>query len=235
MRPYYEHGGIAIYHGDCREMLSAIHADCVITDPPYGTEGLGGGYGRRQLANNGDMGHTIAGDADLTTFSEAASLWPASLPTDAWCLAFCAPRKRRLAEDALSSSGAFIVGEAVWDKGRPGLGYTVRYAHETVLVASYGEPKPVRPLISVLRGHRTTEAMASRHPHEKPVEVLGRLIGFAVAEGATVLDPFCGTGSCLVAAKDCGRKAIGVEIEERYCEMAALRLSQEVLGLGGAA
>lgn len=234
--PYYEDDAVTLYHGDAREVLPLLSgAAAVVTDPPYGTEALGGGYGRRQLARNPDpsLSHTIAGDADLSVFAAVAALWRPLLPADAWVLAFCAPRRRRDAEDVLLLAGAEMVGEAVWHKGRAGLGYTIRYAHETVLVARYGTPPTgAGPLLSVLRGHRTSEKMSARHPHEKPSEVMGRLIEFAAGPGGVVLDPFAGSGSTLRAAKDVGRRAIGIELEERYCEVAAKRLSQGVLDFG---
>ena len=234
MRPYYEHGGITIYHGDCREVLASQDLQerltkevALVTDPPYGTETFNGGYGRAHT--------TIANDTDLSAFDGMLGAWLA-VPEQGshWCLAFYDTRRRRDTEDALIARGYALVGEAVWDKGRPSLGYTVRYAHEGVLVARMGDLKPNTPLISVLRGHRTTEQMAGRHPHEKPSEVMGRLVEFALSPVGMVIDPFCGSGSTLVAAKDLGRQSIGIEIEERYCEIAAKRLSQEVLDFGAA-
>lgn len=136
----------------------------------------------------------------------------------------------------LVDAGAEVVGEAVWDKGRPGLGYTIRYAHETILVARFGEvAAPLAPLLSVLRGYRTTETMADRHPHEKPVEVMARLIEFACPMNGVVLDPFAGSGSALRAAKDSGRRAIGIELVEQWCEVAAENCRQTVLDFGGVA
>lgn len=238
MKPYYADDFVTLYHGDCRDLLPSLRADGIVTDPPYGTEGLGEGYGRRQLARATDdrSGWKIDGDCDLSVFAAAASHFRAILPADAWCVAFCAPRRRRLAEDVLLASGAVVEGEAVWEKGRAGLGYTIRYAHETALVGRYGEPSAERgALLSVLRGYRTSEVMAERHPHEKPVEVMARLIEFAVPLFGVVLDPFVGSGASLRAAKDSGRRAIGIEIEERWCEHAADRCRQETLNLGGVA
>jgi len=235
MTPYYQDAHVTIYHGDCREVLPTLGEVCaVVTDPPYGTEALGRGYGRRQLAGRADgRGHTIAGDADLSAMSDALQLAVPLVSRSGWVVAFCAPRKRRDAEDVMADAGLTIRGEVVWDKGRPGLGYTIRYSHETAIVASVvADSRPASPLLSVLRGRRTGEAMRDRHPHEKPVEIMARLVEFAAPVNATVLDPFAGSGSTLRAAKDLGRTAIGIEIEERYCEIAAERCRQEVLELG---
>lgn len=232
--PYYSDSLVTIYHGDCRDMLGDLRADAIVTDPPYGTQDLGGGYGRRQLANNGAMGHTISNDADLSAFTGAAAAFGTVLHNVGWCVVFCAARKRREADDILLATGAVAIGEAVWDKGRAGLGYTIRYAHETALVYAYGEPVVVKPLLSVLRGKRTSEVMGKRHPHEKPAEVMGRLVEFACPPNGVVFDPFCGSGSTLYAAKLAGRRSIGIETDERYCEIAAERCRQETLDLGAA-
>lgn len=236
MKPYYSADGITIFHGDCRDVLRSQdfqerldgNGTAVVTDPPYGTESFSGGYGRQH--------RTIANDATIDAFAGMIDAWlgiPGVEPH--WLLAFCACRRRREAEDVLLLRGAVLVGEAVWDKGAPSLGYTVRYCHESIIVARLGDAKPNQPLLSVLRGRRSARPMANRHPHEKPSEVMGRLIEFSVPRSGTVIDPFAGSGSTLYAAKALGRRAIGVEITESYCEVAARRLDQTVLGLGGAA
>lgn len=237
MQPYYSADGITLYHGDCRDVLASLEARtaaALVTDPPYGTEDLGGGYGRRQLTGT-RYGHRIANDGDITTWAESLPLARRVLAADAWACAFCAPRKRHDAGSALLAAGFALVGEVVWDKGRPGLGYTVRYSHETALIASVGEPRPVAPVLSLIHASVPTHAIAGRHPHEKPVAALAHLIAFAAPPGALVLDPFAGSGTTLRAAKDLGRRAIGIELEERWCEVAALRLEQGVLNLGGVA
>ena len=226
MKPYYEQDGITIYHGDCREILPTLpKVDLVLTDPPYGTQGLGGGYGRRQLHTaDGRMGRTIQNDCDLSVIEQTAPLLSDSTQESSWLVMFCAPRKMLDVGQIMRGCAFEFYGHYVWDKGAPGLGYTIRYAHEDALVFRKGEAaKPVEPIISIGR----SPTIAQEHPHEKPTAVLKPLL--RLANGGSVLDPFCGIGSTLVAAKDNALTAIGIEIEERYCEIAAKRLAQCVL------
>jgi DNA modification methylase len=230
MRPYYEQDGITIYHGDCRDVLPGLSpwaADCVVTDPPYGTGNLAGGYGRRQLWDTGDgNGRTIANDSDLSVFAAA---WPMLRlkVANGWGAVFYAPRRTPEFADVV---GPDWFGEVVWDKKAPGLGYHVRYAHESIAILRLGHPeRPPRPIMSVLRA----SAISDVHPHEKPQAVLLPLVEWCSPVGGLVLDPFAGSGTSLLAAKELGRRAIGIEIEERYCEIAAKRLAQGVLPLHG--
>lgn len=225
-KPYYDHAGITIYHGDCRSILPLLpKVDAVITDPPYGTQLLGGGYGRRQLHSlNGRDGRTIPNDIDLSAISEAFPLLLEKIDAG-WLFVFYAARRTpefmRLVEP-------YWIGEVIWDGLCPGLGYTVRYQHESIAVLRVGEAdRPSEALISVIREYgEGSEA----HPHQKPVALMSRLIRFT---SGIVLDPFMGSGTTLRAAKDLGRKAIGIEIEEKYCEIAAKRMSQEAFDFSG--
>jgi site-specific DNA-methyltransferase (adenine-specific) len=115
----------------------------------------------------------------------------------------------------------------VWDKGYAGLGAGFRTQHEFMPVASNGAPTwHSHALGNVLRSTRITDG---EHPHEKPIDLLIRVIETITPIGGVILDPFMGSGSTLRAAKDCARHSIGIEIDEAYCEIAARRLSQEVL------
>ena len=200
-----------------------LAADAVVTDPPFGTEDLGGGYGRRQNWDSGDRkGRTIIGDKDL---SSLRGMFDAIHFGNLWLAVFFAARKTP-EFCALVEHFTTWRGELIWNKRAPGLGYTVRYSHESIALLSIGEPpKPPDALLSVIE----SPCVADVHPHEKPVALLKPIVKFCCPEGATVLDPFMGSGTTLRAAKDLGRKAIGIEIEEKYCEIAAKRLGQEVL------
>jgi site-specific DNA-methyltransferase (adenine-specific) len=202
----------------------------VLTDPPYGTQDLGGGYGRRQLhSTDGRNGRVIAGDRDLSCIEDAAPLLFGVLRDGAWLMSFCAARRMIETAALYAGAGFEFAGHVVWDKGQPGLGYTVRYSHEDVLLFKKGEPpRPEPALISVVRC--TGSRADLEHPHEKPLPVLCTLLR-ADATANTILDPFAGSGSTLVAAKRLGCGAVGIEIEERFCEVAARRLEAETMAL----
>jgi DNA modification methylase len=236
VKPYYEHDGIAIYHGDCREVLPIIGTvDLVLTDPPYGTEDLSGGYGRRRLhSKDGRLGRVIAGDRDMGAVMQCAPLLASVLSTG-WLVALCAARRMPETAAIFSLAGFDYFGQFVWDKATPGLGYSIRYQHEAALVFASGDArKPDPPIISLLRWPVSHTDTHLRHPHEKPTHVLKHLLRLAPDKGR-ILDPFMGSGSTLCAAKECGMEAVGIEQDERWCELAARRLSQEVLDFGATA
>lgn len=220
MKPYYQDASATIYHGDCREVLAEIEADVLITDPPYGidlgkTIGRGDGHGLK-LAAYGSFDDSY----DAFVFDVAPRLNAAILRT-----------KR----------GAVFSGPHIWEQrkptaiggvycpagqGRHGWGF------KTFLpVLFYGNAPNLnlgaKP--TVLVSSETPDRAANPHPVPKPLGWMTWLVGLASAKGETVLDPFMGSGTTLRAAKDLGRKSIGIEIEEKYCEVAARRLAQECL------
>jgi site-specific DNA-methyltransferase (adenine-specific) len=220
--PYYAHGGITIYHGDCREIAPALGRDfAVVSDPPYGmkwdTDSRRFSGGRRDVRRgDGIAPRPIVGDTE--TFDPTpwlqyphATLWganhyAAALPVGTWLV--WVKKHEHLYGTFLSDA------ELAWEKGGHGV-----YCH------SIPFPPPTRA---------ADAGMYGAHPTQKPV----RLMAWCIARAGTtapVLDPFMGSGTTLVAAKQSGRQAIGIEMEERYCEVAAKRLEQEVLDFGGAA
>lgn len=227
MTPYYQDAWATIYHGDCREIIGELPiAEMVLIDPPYGTQDLAGGYGRRQNWDKGDgLGRVIANDSDLAVLADAFPLLLAKVECG-WIMAFYAARKTP--EFCKVTEGGEWFGEIIWDKGAPGLGYHVRYAHENIAIFKQGSPKrPERALLSVIRA----QGLASLHPHEKPFGVLCPMVEWGCPEGGLVIDAFMGSGTTLRAAKSTGRKSIGIDVDESHCETAALRLAQEVLAL----
>jgi DNA modification methylase len=212
--PYYQDENMTIYHGDCREIMPELDFDVIVSDPPYGTESSEGnpqgGYGRRQ--NRTVKGFTIANDVGTETRDAMLSM-VTGLPI---CL-FGSPRQ--------PDPPMPIVDRLVWNKTRPGMnGGPWRYMHETIYVTE-GFVRVDDSATSVITEFPT----ASEHLHAKPIGLMLRLV--AAAPPGVILDPFMGSGTTLRAAKDLGRQAIGIELDEKYCEMAADRMAQEVLDL----
>jgi site-specific DNA-methyltransferase (adenine-specific) len=214
MKPYYEHAGITIYHGDCREVLPPIDFDCVVMDPPYGinhTSNYGASWENTEIQGDGD---TSLRDWVLST------IIPQRLPIfvfGTWKV----PRPERTRQ------------VLIWDKGPAfGMGdlsFPWKNSFEEIYVIGdgfYGSRDE-----AVLRGHLIVswESKGRVHPNQKPESLIKYLIGKTGSK--EICDPFMGSGTTLRAAKDLGRKAIGIEIEEKYCEIAAKRLGQEVLPL----
>jgi site-specific DNA-methyltransferase (adenine-specific) len=133
----------------------------------------------------------------------------------------------------LESCGYRVNQCLVWAKTHFGMGAYWRNQHENVVFASYGMPTPMldRGMGSVLSAPVVPNDKRV-HPTEKPVALIGRIL--RAAPGRRILDPFVGSGTTLRAAKDCGLEAVGIEIEERYCEVAAKRLEQAVLPFAAA-
>jgi len=213
VKPYYQDAAVTIYHGDCREILPGLEFDVMVTDPPYGISHSSGSTGPATWAHS-----TIQGDSDTVVRD-----WAIEAMGDKPCAVFGTwkmPRPR-------STRGVLI-----WDKGPGGgglgdLAFPWKLSFEEIYILGQG-----------WKGHRgegvlkgmtivSWESHGRTHPHEKPVTLLKHLIGKAPA--GVIVDPFMGSGTTLRAAKDLGRKAIGIEIEERYCEIAARRMRQEVL------
>jgi DNA modification methylase len=221
MKPYYQDEWATIYHGDCREiLLSLAEVGLVLTDPPYG---IGLRNNGRRDGKRRDKDWTIAGDAD-----QAVGQWALDVcAARAWAtIAFASPMR--------AWAGSWRQ-HLVWDKGEHvgGGGDPAtcwKSTWELVQVARTGVLRGSRDG-AIIRVAAVKEDYA-HHPSPKPAALMNYLIR-KVADGTgAVLDPFMGLGPTLRAAKDLGRRSIGIELEERYCEIAARRLSQEVLDLG---
>ena len=226
MTPYYRDDAVTIYHGDARVILPTLtreSVDLIVTDPPYGI-----GY----ESNRGHDHGAITGDDGTLDVPAALSIACKSLRRGRHAYVF---GKINLAATPLAAQV-----ELIWDKGIVGMGdlsMPWSTSHEPITFAVY-EPSAANRAKgygrlsarirkgSVIRSMRTNGAATTRHPTEKPVDVLRQLIESSSCMGETVLDPFMGVGSTLVAAVLEGRKAIGIEIEESYCEIAARRLSR---------
>ena len=210
MKPYYQDDAVTIYHGDCREVLPVVGcADIVITDPPYGMS---------FQSNYRNVKHDkIHGDNELPAEMIARAILAATKAAYVFC------RWDNLAEMPKPRS------VLCWVKNNWSMG-DLEHEHgrqwEAICFYPQSGHKFVKRIPDIIYADRTGNAL---HPTEKPESVIQQLLVANVCE--TILDPFMGSGTTLRAAKDLGRKAIGIEIEERYCEIAAKRMQQEVLQL----
>lgn len=222
MKPYYEDDFATIYHGDCREILPNIDPSSValiLTDPPYG-------IGVRTSYKSAGRGistarHTWVPRDHPPVVGDTEHFDPRHLLRFGRCVIFGANNFASLLPDSQSwlvwnreSDSATADAELAWTN----LGGTVRaFSH---LWDGY---------------RRASEIGQHYHPTQKPVALMAWIIGRATRRGDLVLDPYMGSGPVGRAAKDAGRRYIGIELEERYCELAAKRLAQEVLDFGGVA
>jgi len=215
--PYYSDELVEIYHGDALELLPTIEADVVITDPPYGIAATS--YRRQPGAV---QYRPIAGDAD-TAAARALFEWlPAEMPAAVFganCFPELLPHPGRWVcwDKRLTRAADRMLGSAfelAWLNTSTGYDQMIRCLHGGVVNAN---------------GH----GLKRVHPTEKPVPMLRELIGVVGGSGV-ICDPFAGSGTTLRAAKDLGRRAVGIELDEQYCEVAAQRMGQGVLEFGDA-
>lgn len=252
MRPYYERDGISIYHGDCAEILPALPAgriDLVVTSPPYNMGLVPGANGRGMYrpgasTKAGRFRDGYGAHSDALP-QEEYDAWQRSILAECWRLlrdegAIYYNHRPRIEHGKVRLPLGFDFGGLAlsqiitWDRST-GIGVNLRRyasAYEWLLLFA----KPDFTLEDHAASGRSDMWRLGMEYHETghlapfPVTLPRRAL---VDTGATlVLDPFMGSGTTLRAAKDLGRRAIGIELEERYCEIAARRLQQAVLPLG---
>lgn len=217
--PYYQDDACTIYHGDCREILPRLErVDLLLTDPPYG---IGAD---KNLRANKQHGQAVAPSRDY-----GVGDWD-DTPPPRWLIDQAIDKARH----AIIWGGNHLGMPPapcwlVWDKDNGGNGYADCELAWTNL------PQAVRRLryrwMGMLQEHAGTDKELRWHPTQKPTDVMRWAIQQAPQDCAVIIDPFMGSGTTLRAAKDCGRHSIGIELSERYCEIAAKRLAQEVLAL----
>lgn len=209
-KPYYEDSAVKIYHGDCRLILPELEpVDLVLTDPPYGMS---------FQSNYRNVKHDkIKNDDQLPLDLIYLAMFKAIKAAYFFCrwdnIKHMPPPKSVLA----------------WVKNNWSMG-DLQHEHGRQWEACCFYPKQSHEFIKRIPDVITVDGTGNDlHPTEKPVELLKVIIAANV--GDTILDPFAGSGTTLRAAKDLNRKAIGIELEEKYCEVAANRMCQEVLEL----
>lgn len=227
MRPYFASGLVTLFLGDCREVTEWLAADVLVTDPPYGRGQAGidaanRSVGRTYRGGKRDGAAAIVADDDTSVRDTAIAAWG---------------RRAAFVFGDLRIPQPAGTGQVLIYRKPPDAGYrsTAGFRRDIEgifalsLPAGYGGRSSVIPT-SAPRAGGGGPCTRYGHPHAKPVDVMETLI--AACPPGAIADPFAGSGSTLVAARNQGRRAIGVEIEERYCEMAARRLSQEVMAMG---
>ncbi len=211
MTPYYDHAGITIYHGDCRDILPQLEpVDLVLTDPPYGINHPTN-YKERGRGNLASCQNYPAVYGDDRPFDPSPFL---ETPCVLWGANYYA--------DKLPPSSGWLV----WDKKRP---HDLDQASCEMAWTNF--VKGARIFHFMWHGMLRDGKDYLCHPTQKPTELIKWILTLKWTPTGTILDPFMGSGTTLVAAKQLGRKAVGIEIEEKYCEIAVRRLQQEVLPL----
>jgi site-specific DNA-methyltransferase (adenine-specific) len=242
LTPYYEGDGIKLYHGDCSEVLPelGVIADACITDPPYGETSHA--WDTWPAGWPALVAQVLPDLASMWCFGSLRMFFDRLSDFDGWRLAqdviwdkgdgSCLSGDRFLRTHEYATHwyrGAW--GETYHDQQRePHGGVRKETRRKSIAASTYGSlgyaeyvDDGHRIVRSVLRSSRPSPL---RHPTEKPVGVLEPLIRYSCPEGGTVLDPFAGSGSTLEAARRTGRRAVGVEASEAYCEAIAARLAQ---------
>jgi site-specific DNA-methyltransferase (adenine-specific) len=200
VKPYYEHGGITIYHGDCREVMPLVRGvDAVVTDPPYGhgEKWSGGTWAANPIYDRAFEWDAKPIDADLLSLVLAASdrviVWGGNYYT-------LPPSRCWLSWSKSQQMDTMADFELAWTN----------------------LDRPSKQFVESRNPDGKRE-----HPTQKPLSLMQWCLTFVPGSGV-VLDPFMGSGTTLLAAKESNRRAIGIDITEEYCEVAANRLRQDV-------
>ena len=246
MTPYYADDAVTLYHGDCLLMLTDLDEasiDAVVTDPPYSSGGamrsdrMSSTVAKYVSSTTKAVTHEFSGDnRDQRSYLAWTSLWMAAAlrlarPGAIACV-FTDWRQLPITSDGFQAGGWVWRGIAVWDKtlkARPAPGVFTSQAEYIVWgTAGMFVPRPLGRQIPGVYANPAPPTASRDHITQKPIGVMSWIVDVTPA-GGTILDPFAGSGSTLVAAKAEGRRAIGIETDERCCEIIAKRLAQGVL------
>lgn len=237
MKPYYEHAGITIYHGDCREVLP-IEGDLLFTDPPYNFEPTGGGI----------MGASAKDGYRRTNLSELDSLGCCDfspeefIPTIGLIPAWVIFTNKRLLPAYLSHavSSGLLYDVHFLQKNNPTPVKESSFLPELEYIVVFRLPGSywckTAPFADYRKAFLAPQAKGARkmHPAQKPTGLAKKYMRVLCPPGGLVVDPYMGSGTTAIAARELGLRAICVEQTERYCQIAADRLSQEMLPLEAA-
>jgi DNA modification methylase len=246
MKPYYQDDVCTIYHGDCMEIMKELApVDLVVTSPPYNLNKRYSGGGNTEICEKMQRKYAdwYADDMPEDEYRE----WQKSVIT--MMLSICNGsvfynHKIRYAWHGRNTyrtpSNCYhpwdivkdfpVWAEVIWEMCAPDKP-NHRYKLQHEFIYQIGKPVVTRGKSGYGAGIWKIPSDSTGHVCSFPIEIPSRCIQDCTDEGGQVLDPFMGSGTTLRAAKDLGRKSIGIELDEEYCELAAGRLSQEVLAL----
>ena len=219
VKPYYQDHLVTLFHGDCLEVTDWLEADVLVTDPPYGIAWEAGSLNDKKNIRRASE-QSIASDENSNIRDKALSLWGNRLGIVFGTWKITRPER--------------TTNVLIWHKAnkQPGVLTHPFYSnHEEIYTLGTGfVGKPMHSVITTSE-HRGMQPRLTGHPTPKPIGLMEILI--QKCPDGTIADPFAGSGATLIAARNLGRKAIGVELEEKYCELIASRLSQQVFDLEG--
>lgn len=222
MTPYFQDENVTIYNMDSMTYFEESPPqlfDSVVADPPYQLNTKSAAMGKlnpwADLINSARFFRDVfSGSRDR--LKPTGTAW--------YCLNW---RSMASYQKAAFDSGWDISSVLIWNKDHPGLGqpYQLRYSYEMIALLSMPDAfinRSIKDIVTIPFSGRKPHG----HPAEKPLELMEFLVCNGSPEGGVVLDPFCGSGTTLEAAVNLGRTAVGVEIDESWCEVAAKRIQK---------
>ena len=223
MKPYYQDDLVTLYHGDCLEVTEWLEADVLVTDPPYGVDVSQYGMDNNPKKRREQTAKSVVkNDKDTVVRDSVLELWgnKPAIVFGSWRITRPAKVRQRL----------------IWYKSKasPGISRAPWFsADEEIYVIGdgfNGHPEMTVYQTNEARMGQAGPAFQLGHPTPKPIGLMERLV--AKCPEGVIADPFAGSGATLIAARNLNRRSLGIELEEKYCELIAKRLSQQVFDLG---